>query len=90
MTKLPDGRYVDDEPFDPDASLQTLERSDLDAPNMVLVWRKFKKHRLGLVSGIFLLIAYLLIPFAGFIAPYTPNERHSDHLYSPQIGRAHV
>jgi len=83
MTKLPDGRYVDDEPFDPDASLQTLERSDLDAPNMVLVWRKFKKHRLGLVSGIFLLIAYLLIPFAGFIAPYTPNERHSDHLYSP-------
>ena len=83
MSELPDGRYVDDEPYDPDASLQMLERRDMDAPNMVLVWRKFKQHRLGLVSGIFLLIAYALIPFAGFIAPYTPNERHSDHLYSP-------
>jgi len=83
MTELPDGRYVDDAPYDPDANLQQLERGDLDAPNMVLVWRKFKQHRLGLISGVLLLIAYLMIPFAGFIAPYTPNERHSDHLYAP-------
>ena len=62
MTKLPDGRYVDDAPYDPDASLQMLERRDLDAPNWVLVWRKFKKHRLGLVSGIFLLLSYLMLP----------------------------
>lgn len=83
MTKLPDGRYVDDAPYDPDASLQMLERRDLDAPNWLLIWRKFKKHRLGLVSGIFLLLSYLMLPFAGFLAPYTPNERHSDHLYAP-------
>ncbi|PCH74769.1 MAG: peptide ABC transporter permease [Rhodobacteraceae bacterium] len=83
MTQLPDGRFVDDEPYDPDASLQTLERSDMDAPNMVLVWRKFKQHRLGLFSGIALLIAYLMIPFAGFIAPYTANERQPDYLFSP-------
>ncbi len=83
MTQLPDGRYVDDEPYDPDASLQTLERSDMDAPNMLLVWRKFKQHRLGLFSGIALLIAYMMIPFAGFIAPYTANERQSDYLFSP-------
>jgi len=83
MTQLPDGRYVDDAPYDPDANPQMLERLDLDAPNWLLVWRKFKKHRLGLVSGIFLLLSYMMLPFAGFIAPYTPNERHSDHLYSP-------
>lgn len=83
MTQLPDGRFVDDEPYDPDASQQTLERSDMDAPNMVLVWRKFKQHRLGLFSGIALLIAYMMIPFAGFIAPYTANERHADYLFSP-------
>jgi len=83
MTKLPDGRYVDDAPYDPDANLQTLERSDMDAPNMALVWRKFKQHRLGLISGIGLLIAYLLLPFAGFIAPYTANERNSEHLFAP-------
>ena len=83
MTRLPDGRYVDDAPYDPAASIQLLERRDLDAPGWVLVWRKFRKHRLGLVSGIFLLVSYLLLPFAGFIAPYTPNERHSEHLYHP-------
>ncbi|WP_425044583.1 ABC transporter permease [Primorskyibacter sp. S87] len=83
MSRLPDGRYVDDAPYDPQASLQQLERRDLDAPNFVLVWRKFKQHKLGLISGIFLLFSYLMLPFAGFIAPYTPNERNSDHLYAP-------
>jgi len=83
MTKLPDGRYVDDAPYDPQASIQMLERADLDAPNWLLIWRKFKKHRLGLVSGVLLLVAYLSLPIAGFIAPYSANERHSEHLYSP-------
>lgn len=83
MTQLPDGRYVDDEPFDPVANIQELERKDLDAPAWLLVWRKFRKHKLGLVSGIFLLICYLMLPVAGFIAPYTPNERNSDFLYAP-------
>lgn len=83
MSRLPDGRYVDDEPFEPGANIQALERQDLDAPAWLLVWRKFRKHRLGLISGIFLLICYLLLPVAGFIAPYTPNERNSDFLYAP-------
>ena len=83
MTELPDGRYVDDAPYDPAASLQHLERRDLDAPNWLLIWRKFRQHKLGLFSGIFLLISYLMLPFAGFIAPYTPNERQSEHLYAP-------
>ncbi len=83
MTQLPDGRYVDDAPYDPQASIQQLERRDLDAPNWLLVWRKFKTHKLGLISGLFLLVCYLMLPFAGFIAPYGANERNSDHLYSP-------
>ena len=82
MTK-PDGRFVDDAPFDPEASIQQLERADLDAPNWVLVWRKFRTHKLGLISGIFLLLCYLMLPFAGFIAPYGPNERNGEHLYAP-------
>jgi peptide/nickel transport system permease protein len=83
MSKLPDGRYVDDAPFDPKANIQALERRDLDAPNRVLIWRKFKQHKLGLVSGVFLLFCYLILPFVGFIAPYTANERDSDYLYAP-------
>ena len=83
MTQLPDGRYVDDAPYSDDVDLSALERSDMDAPNWVLVWRKFKRHKLGLISGIFLLTCYLLLPVAGFIAPYTPNERSADYLYAP-------
>jgi len=83
MTNLPDGRYVDDAPYDPQASLQQLERADLDAPNWLLIWRKFRTHKLGLISGTFLLICYLLLPFVGFLAPYGPNERNPDHLFAP-------
>lgn len=83
MTQLPDGRYVDDAPYDAQTSIQTLERSDLDAPGWLLIWRKFKQHRLGLISGVFLLFSYLMLPFVGFIAPYTANERDSDYLYAP-------
>ena len=83
MSTLPDGRYIDDAPYDPNVDLSAPERADMDASNFTLMWRKFRKHRLALISGIFLLTAYLLIPFAGFIAPYTPNERSADHLYHP-------
>jgi peptide/nickel transport system permease protein len=83
MTQLPDGRYVSDIPFDADDNVTYIERADLDAPGWLLTWRKFKKHKLGLVSGIFLLLSYLLLPFAGFIAPYSANHRNADHLYAP-------
>ena len=83
MTRQPYDRYVDDQPFDPDASLHQLERQDLDASNATLVWRKFRTHKLGLISGAFLLFCYLILPFVGFVAPYGPNERFSDNLYSP-------
>ncbi len=83
MSQLNDGRYVDDAPYDPNIDLSAPERSDMDAPGWVLVWRKFKRHKLGLISGIFLLLSYLLLPFAGFLSPYTPNERSADHLYHP-------
>lgn len=83
MSNLPDGRYIDDAPYDPNVDLSALDRTDMDASNFVLVWRKFKKHRLGLVSGIFLFLAYMAIPFAGFFSPYTPNERSAEYLYHP-------
>ena len=86
MSIPPDGRYIDDAPYDPNVDLSALDRSDMDAPNWVLVWRKFKRHKLGLISGIFLFLSYLMLPVAGFIAPYTPNERNADYLYAPPQG----
>ncbi|TMV11408.1 ABC transporter permease [Arenibacterium halophilum] len=78
--------YIDDAPFDPQASATAPERRDLDAPNWLLIWRKFRRHRLALISGAFLLMCYLALPIAGFLAPYGPNHRHSEHLYAPPQG----
>ncbi|MEM6940074.1 MAG: ABC transporter permease [Pseudomonadota bacterium] len=83
MTTEPDPRYVDAAPWSEDTDLSAPERADMDAPGWLLTWRKFKRHKLALVSGIFLLTCYLLLPIAGFIAPYTPNERSADYLYAP-------
>ena len=69
-------RYIDPSPYDPDSEQSAPARPDLDAPNWLLIWRKFRQHKLGLVSGLFLLVSYLMMPFAGFIAPYSPNEIH--------------
>ncbi len=83
MSTLPDGRFVDDAPYDPNVDISAIDRADMDAPNWLLVWRKFRRHRLGLLSAIFLFFAYAFIPFAGFISPYTPNERSAENLFHP-------
>lgn len=83
MSILPDGRYIDDAPYVPPETGQQLEHPELDAPGWRLIWRRFRQHKLGLISGIFLFLSYILLPFAGFIAPYTANERNASHLYAP-------
>ena len=47
MSVLPDGRYIDDAPFNPDEQSLQLDHPELDAPGWVLIWRRFKKHKLG-------------------------------------------
>jgi peptide/nickel transport system permease protein len=83
MAILPDGRYVDDAPYQDEQDLSSAERPDMDAPNWTLIWRRFKQHKLGLISGFFLLVSYIMLPVTGFVAPYTPNERHADHIFAP-------
>ncbi|MEP2533066.1 ABC transporter permease [Shimia sp.] len=82
MTILPDGRFVDDKPYEREMGAEA-RNADLDASNTVLMLRRFVKHRLALFSGLFLILSYLMLPFAGFISPYTPNERLEDYLYHP-------
>lgn len=83
MSILPDGRYIDDAPYSEGDDPLQLEHPEFDAPNWLLVWRRFTQHRLALISAIFLFLAYLLLPFVGFIAPYTAKERNANHLYAP-------
>lgn len=61
------------------------ERSDdyYMASSRKLIWRSFKKHKLGLVAGFVLLFMYFVAVFAGFFAPYGPWQRHPDHVLAP-------
>ena len=79
----PDLHYVSDEPYDEAADLQALDRADLDAPTWLLIWRRFLRHKLGVVSGAYLLVIYLALPFIDVLTPYHYAERHEDHIYAP-------
>ncbi|NED98886.1 ABC transporter permease [Phytoactinopolyspora halotolerans] len=48
-----------------------------------LVWRRFRRHKLAMVSGGVLLVIYLVAVFAEFIAPYGASTRFGDHQYAP-------
>ncbi len=48
-----------------------------------LMWWKFKRHRLAIVSGAVLLVLYVLAGFCEFIAPYDLTERHRRYVYTP-------
>jgi peptide/nickel transport system permease protein len=84
MSDMP--HYVADDGYDAHADRQVLDRADLDAPTYVLVWRRFRRHRLGVVCLIFLVTIYAMLPFMEMIAPYDPNRFNEDGIYAPPQG----
>ena len=48
-----------------------------------LIWRKFKRHRVALLSLYALALLYFIVLFAEFFAPHGAFERHSDFLLGP-------
>lgn len=47
-----------------------------------LMWWRFKRHRLAVLSGIVLLIAYGSILISEFLAPYGLHSRHIDYIFA--------
>ena len=77
--------YVNDAPFDP-RTLETLtpaqERVYL-ASQWKLMWWKFIRHRLAVISGAFLIVLYVVALFAEFFAPYGLDTRNVESIYAP-------
>ncbi|CAN1542116.1 DppC ABC-type dipeptide/oligopeptide/nickel transport systems, permease components [Rhabdaerophilaceae bacterium] len=48
-----------------------------------LMWWKFKRHRLAVISGAVLIAIYTMAMFAEFLAPYNYDQRHSDFIRRP-------
>lgn len=88
--------------FDPPRSTEGLSATDLDwspdqgghvtgtdlatASQWKLMWWKFRKHRLAMVSGAIVLAIYFVALFADFIAPTDPNTTHPRYTYAPPQG----
>jgi peptide/nickel transport system permease protein len=48
-----------------------------------LMWWKFRKHRLAMISIAVLALFYFLALFAGFISPYDPNQVNANTKFVP-------
>ena len=82
-TPLP--HFVAEGVFDPqqaDKLTKAQERVYL-ASQLTLMWWKFRKHRLALASGIFLILLYASILISEFLAPYNYQTRHTDFIRTP-------
>ncbi|CAA6809242.1 MAG: Dipeptide transport system permease protein DppC (TC 3.A.1.5.2) [uncultured Thiotrichaceae bacterium] len=77
--------WVSDKPFNPDQATELTPEQEkvYFASQWRLMWWKFKKHKLAMASGIFLLAMYTMILFVEFISPYELQTRHTQYIYSP-------
>jgi peptide/nickel transport system permease protein len=77
--------YVAKEPFDP----YSIERVTPEQERFYLasqwrmIWLKFRRHRIAVVSGLVLLAMYGAILVVEVLAPYNLHTRNVDHIYVP-------
>lgn len=48
-----------------------------------LAWRKFKKHKLAIISLMILGVFYFLAILCQFVSPYNPNKYFAERTYTP-------
>ncbi len=48
-----------------------------------LIWWRFRRHKLALISLIVLIVIYLIVLFAEFLAPYDPSDYTARYTYAP-------
>ncbi len=80
--------YVSTAPFDPysieemTAAQERINR----ASQWRMMWWRFRRHRIAVVSGAVLLAFYVAILFCEILAPYALDTRNTDHIYAPPQG----
>lgn len=71
-----------------DQPIQAIKKRESDdqrviASQWLLIWWKFRKHRLALLGGIVTFLIYFVAIFADFFAPLPPEQYSTDHTYAP-------
>ncbi|MGB7320915.1 MAG: ABC transporter permease [Albidovulum sp.] len=77
--------FVSDEPFDPHSVSVMTEGQErvYQASQLRLMWWKFRKHRLALISAVFLAVLYSMIVIVEFLSPYNLASRNVDFIHAP-------
>jgi peptide/nickel transport system permease protein len=77
--------YVSSEPFDT-YSVETMTAEQerfFRASQWRMMWWKFRRHKLAVVSGAIIVVLYASILISEFLAPYELNQRDRNHIYAP-------
>lgn len=53
------------------------------ASQWLLIWWRFRRHKLALISGIVLILIYLVVIFGEFLAPYDPGDYIARYTFAP-------
>jgi peptide/nickel transport system permease protein len=53
------------------------------APPMLLMWWRFRKHKMAMFSAVVLIIFYFIAAFCEFVAPYDPDQALIQFKQSP-------
>jgi len=77
--------YVSRAPFEPLATEQLTPEQErfFRASQWQIMWWKFCRHRIAVISGVILLLFYGSTLVSEMIAPYELHSRDSRHIYAP-------
>ncbi|GAB4359985.1 MAG: ABC transporter permease [Kiloniellaceae bacterium] len=77
--------YVNEAPFDPYTvdTLTPQQERYYRASQWRIMWWRFRRHRVAVWSGAFLLAMYAMVLVCEFIAPYNLHSRDIKHIYAP-------
>ena len=70
-------------PAESEATATSVEERYFIASQRQLMWRKFRKHHLAVISGAVLTLAYLAAFSYEFCAPYGPLTQHEGFVNAP-------
>ena len=63
---------------------ETVEHISIATPRQ-LMWWKFRKHRIAMLSVAVLAVFYVLALFADFVGPYNPNKYSAAYKFVPPM-----
>ncbi len=53
------------------------------ASQLQLMWWKFRKHRMAMVSGVVIILMYIVALIPEFLAPHDPSAYNSGYIFAP-------